>query len=228
MSDAASTAPETMTPREIGAQMARLREQFGLTAQEVSERLHIRPRYISAMEDGRHDLMPGKVYARGYVHTYAEFLGLDADAVANRYFAHEAPQATPMPPATRNAPSASLGRSHWRSYAVMAVGALGGLLLIAQLSGFFSSSVPEESSVSPVPDTMLESVRTQVMPTANNYDCLTDDAGPLACFYSDKVTRALVRLDDKEHLPFAGDMDVSAMAVEPKEAEATSEDKAHD
>ncbi|MBX9725674.1 MAG: helix-turn-helix domain-containing protein, partial [Rickettsiales bacterium] len=53
MSNAPSVHSQNMTPREIGSQMAALREQFGLTPQEVSERLHIRTRYIHAIEEGR-------------------------------------------------------------------------------------------------------------------------------------------------------------------------------
>ena len=212
MSNAPSAPSQNMTPREIGSQMAALREQFGLTPQEVSERLHIRTRYIHAIEEGRYDLMPGKVYARGYVHSYAEFLGLDADQVVAHCFAHDVPTAAPLPPSTRQSPTARLSSSHWRGYAMLAVGGLVALLLITQLGGLFASTPRDEASVEPVPDAMLASVRNLMMPTATNHECLTTNL-LLSCFYADNVTRALVRLDDRQHLRFGGDMDVSGMAV---------------
>jgi hypothetical protein len=223
----------SMTPREIGLQMAALREQFGLSPQEVSERLHIRTRYISAMEEGRYDLMPGKVYARGYVHTYAEFLGLDADQVVSQCFANEAPPAAPVPPSTRQMPTARLSNSHWRSYTMLVVGALGALLLITQVGGIVAETPTEEPTVAPVPDAMLASVRNLVMPTASNYDCLTMD-DVLACFNANSVTRALIGLSNTEHLRYGGDIDVSDMAVplpeEPAEAaeEPASSDAANE
>lgn len=176
--------------------MARLREQFGLSPQAVSEQLHIRTRYISAMEEGHYDLMPAKAYARGYMHRYAEFLGMDADEVVARCFAQAAATATPTPtpPATRHmpAPRAALSKTPWRSYAITAVAILGVLLLATQLTSLIASSPAESSAAAPVPDAILSSVRKQVMPTANNFTCLTDSGQQLlSCFHADTNSRAL-------------------------------------
>lgn len=178
--------------------MARLREQFGLSPQAVSERLHIRARYIMAMEEGRYDLMPAKAYARGYMHSYAEFLGMDADEVVARCFAQVAATPTPPTPATRHMPSprAALTNTPWRSYAITAIVILGVLLLATQLTSLLASSSAESSAVAPVPDAMLSSVRTIVMPTADNYACLTDaDEQLLSCFHADASSRTLSELD---------------------------------
>lgn len=213
------------TPRDIGAEMTRLREQFGLSPQEVSERLHIRPRYITAMEEGRYELMPGKAYARGYMHSYAEFLGMDADEVVAACFTPDVPNApVAPPPSTRTPPSASLSGSAWRSYAVMAVGALGALLLFIQLSSMVSSNAREEAAVSPVPDAMLSSVRTLVMPTANNHECLTADS-LLGCFFAKDTTQNLLRLNAGTQARLGGDIDVSGMALAlPEDVAVSAED----
>lgn len=224
MSNAPSAHSQSLTPRDVGARMAALRAQFGLSPQEVSERLHIRTRYISAIEEGRYDLMPGKVYARGYVHSYAEFLGLDAEQIVAQCFSNEAPMAAPLPPSTRHSPTARLSNSHWRGYAMLAVGVLAALLFISQVGGLFASNPNEQTSVAEVPDAMLASVRNLMMPTATNHECLTTDM-LLSCFYADAVTRALVRLNDSQHLRFGGDIDVSGMAVPlAEETEPTAEE----
>ena len=213
MTETAPKVTDATTPREMGAEMARLREQFGLSPHEVSERLHIRPRYISAMEEGRYEMMPGKAYARGYMHSYAEFLGMDADAVVATCFINELPVAIATPPSTRTVPSASLSSSPWRSYAVMAVGALVALVLFTQMGSLFGSSTARpEASVAPVPDAMLSSVRTLVMPTASNHECLTNDS-VLGCFFADEATQDLSRLNRNARAQLGGDIDVSDMAV---------------
>ena len=207
----AQRLPETMNLREIGAHMAGLRAGFGLSQQEVSERLHIRTRYISAIEEGKLDLLPGKVYARGYVHTYAEFLGLDADQAVELCFAGEAP-ANVQKPAAKTSSVPSVAASQWRGYSILAVIGLLLLLVITQISGKMGDADEKEAAVEAVPEDMLLSVRTMVMPTSGNYRCLTKDS-VLDCFYADHMTQALAQLDTATPLLFAGDIDVSGMAI---------------
>jgi len=47
--------------------------------------LRIRYPYLLAIEEGRFSELPGKTYATGFVRTYAEHLGLDADEVVRRF-----------------------------------------------------------------------------------------------------------------------------------------------
>ena len=217
-----------MSAKDIGVHMAKLREQFNLTLQEVSERLHIRTRYVSAIEEARYELMPGKVYARGYVQTYAEFLGLDANQVVAQCFANELPaHAQPLPSSpSRTDAARATSFAQWRSYGVMGIVALVVLLLVTQMGGRANDNEEPVANVAPVPEAMLASVRNLVMPTPGNHDCLMDDA-VLDCFFADTVTRAMLRLEGEHHLPFGGDIDVSSMAIVPAEPEdATVVDEA--
>lgn len=216
--------------------MARLREQFGLSPQAVSEQLHIRARYITAMEEGRYELMPGKAYARGYMHSYAEFLGMDADEVVARCFAQAAATATTTapPPATRHmpAPRAALTKTPWRSYAITAIAILGVLLLATQLTSLLAPSSAEQSAVAPVPDTMLSSVRKLVMPTAENYACLTDaDEQLLSCFHADASARALGALQLLALGGYSMNIDITDLilaAPEPAPEEKPEEEPAEE
>lgn len=211
--------------------MAALRAGFNLTPQEVSERLHIRPRYVNAIEEGRYELMPGKVYARGYVHTYAEFLGLNADEIVAQCFAGELPaNAQPVPVPAYAAPSMmprgqQLARKNWRAYGIVGAVALAALLLVSQLSGHESREpeAPPVSNVAPVPEAMLASVRNLVMPTPQNYDCLTGDAA-LSCLFADAVTHTIDRLENAAPL-FATNIDVSSLMVVPAENAAPAESR---
>lgn len=228
MSQPDNKQPDDATPREVGAEMARLREQFGLSPQAVSEQLHIRARYITAMEEGRYDLMPAKAYARGYMHSYAEFLGMDADEVVTRCFAHAPASQTPAPAATVKRmppPGSSLSKTPWRSYAVTAIAILGVLLLVTQLTRFLASSSAEPSAVAPVPDSMLSTLRKLVMPTANNYSCLTDSGdGLLSCFHADASTRALGELTLLALGGYSMTIDITDLILDAPDVDAKPEE----
>ncbi|MES2985401.1 MAG: helix-turn-helix transcriptional regulator [Pseudomonadota bacterium] len=211
--------PESMSPRDIGAYMANLRAQFNLTQQEVSERLHIRPRYVSAIEEGRFELMPGQVYARGYIHTYAEFLGLDAEHVTAQCFTGAAP--APVAPSQAFTPRPNdhgLGSTrNWRGLGMAAVVALLAVLVFTQISGTTKEPQLQEPAVAPVPEAMLQSVRNLVMPTPQNLDCLTGE-GLLTCFYDDNVMRLVNRIENDTY--FMDDIDLSGMALAAPEEPA--------
>lgn len=69
----------------LGAYLRDMRLHFRLSVEEAAERLKIRARYIQAIEEGKLGDLPGKVYTRGYIQNYCEFLGVDADAILARY-----------------------------------------------------------------------------------------------------------------------------------------------
>jgi cytoskeleton protein RodZ len=62
---------------DIGASLRFSREKRGLTAEDVHRSLRIRARYLRALEEERWELLPGDAYTRGFLRTYAEFLGLN-------------------------------------------------------------------------------------------------------------------------------------------------------
>lgn len=69
----------------MGSYLSELRVYYGLSPEEVAKRLRFRPHYIRAIEAGDVAKLPGKVYARGYVYKYAEFLGLNGAETIEAY-----------------------------------------------------------------------------------------------------------------------------------------------
>jgi len=63
--------------RELGQYLKQMRESLGLDLDAVEAKTKIRKRYLVALEDGDWGILPGEVYARGFVRSYAECLGLD-------------------------------------------------------------------------------------------------------------------------------------------------------
>ncbi|WP_147821539.1 RodZ domain-containing protein [Salidesulfovibrio onnuriiensis] len=67
---------------EIGTIFKEEREKRGLSIKEVMEVTKISRRNIIALEEGNKDDLPHPVYAKGFVRSYARFLGLDGDELA--------------------------------------------------------------------------------------------------------------------------------------------------
>ncbi|MDX1976016.1 MAG: helix-turn-helix domain-containing protein [Rickettsiales bacterium] len=71
--------------KEIGQLLKQAREHEKLTLKESSHMLHVRMRYLEALEEGRLEDLPGLPYAKGYLQLYAHFLQLDKDEVLRRF-----------------------------------------------------------------------------------------------------------------------------------------------
>ena len=65
----------------IGQILQETRERLGLTLEEVERGTRIRTHHLEAMERGDFDSLPSPVQARGFLHNYSEFLGLEPDDV---------------------------------------------------------------------------------------------------------------------------------------------------
>jgi len=70
---------------EIGSSLraARMRQELELSQAEHDTR--IRAKYLRALEDERFDVLPGPAYTKGFLRTYADYLGLDAQPVVDEY-----------------------------------------------------------------------------------------------------------------------------------------------
>jgi len=52
---------------------------------EVERRTKIRAKYLRAMENEEWDLLPGEVYVKSFLRTYAQALGLDGKTLSDPY-----------------------------------------------------------------------------------------------------------------------------------------------
>jgi hypothetical protein len=62
---------------EIGPRLREARMRAKIDINEVEVRTKIRAKYLRAMENDEWDLLPGEVYAKSFLRTYGDFLGLD-------------------------------------------------------------------------------------------------------------------------------------------------------
>ena len=69
----------------VGTVLAAARQDARLSLERVAKHLRLRPQYLRAIEAGRFDELPGRIYALGFIRTYANLLDLDADAVVEAF-----------------------------------------------------------------------------------------------------------------------------------------------
>jgi len=81
---------------EIGSSLreARLRQRLDLS--DVERATHIRSRYLHALEEEQFEALPGRAYAKGFLRTYANFLGLDADRFLDEYSSRHPTEEEPV------------------------------------------------------------------------------------------------------------------------------------
>ena len=69
----------------IGEVLKRTRTRRKLDIRTVEERTKIRIKYLRALENEEWEVLPAPAYAKGFLRTYAQFLGLDGDALVDEY-----------------------------------------------------------------------------------------------------------------------------------------------
>jgi cytoskeleton protein RodZ len=86
----------------IGATLREARNRRKVDLSEVEAATRIRIRYLRAIESEDWDVLPGDVYVRSFIRTYASYLGLDGERLADDYrrsagTGGERPAASPEP-----------------------------------------------------------------------------------------------------------------------------------
>jgi cytoskeletal protein RodZ len=77
---------------QIGPLLEKKRLEKGLSLKEVEQATKIRTRYLKGLEHEDPTSLPDPVYARGFLKTYANFLGLDGEQLSREFRDHRAPR----------------------------------------------------------------------------------------------------------------------------------------
>jgi Helix-turn-helix domain len=70
---------------EIGNSLREARVRQGLDLSQVELATKIRSKYLRAIEDEQFGILPDEPYVKGFLHAYAEFLGLDGRLYVDEY-----------------------------------------------------------------------------------------------------------------------------------------------
>lgn len=76
---------EALAEEDVGEALRRTRLYYKKSLDEIEVALRIRACQIQAIEDGNMDALPGRVYAIGFVRSYAEYMQLDGAKVVQLF-----------------------------------------------------------------------------------------------------------------------------------------------
>jgi hypothetical protein len=113
---------------EIGSSLRDARVRKGLELTDLEAETKIRAKYLRALEEERFELLPGDAYAKGFLRSYAERLGLDGQLYVDEYNSRFSLGEEPVPSARPNRGSRE---SRLESHAVFV--ALAGILAVTVL-----------------------------------------------------------------------------------------------
>ncbi len=152
---------------EIGNSLREARLRQGLDLARVEDDTKIRAKYLQGLEDERFEVLPSETYVKGFLRTYAEYLGLDGQLYVDEYNSRFASVEEPVlsaPPARR--------RRRRAAESNLVVAALAGIVAVAVLVvvAFTLSNDPRE-----VPPTAGLGPATTT--TGGAGETTTDDAG---------------------------------------------------
>ena len=89
-----SDPPEESSMSSFGEELRRERELRQITLREISESTKINVRYLEALERNDFKHLPGGVFNKGFVRAFAQFIGVDPEAMVNAYLLEESAQGT--------------------------------------------------------------------------------------------------------------------------------------
>jgi hypothetical protein len=72
---------------ELGNSLREARVRQGLEYPQVELATKIRAKYIRALEDEAFEILPSETYVKGFLRSYAEYLGLDGQLYVDEYVA---------------------------------------------------------------------------------------------------------------------------------------------
>jgi cytoskeletal protein RodZ len=115
---------------ELGNTLSRARRARAITLEDVERDTHVSRRYLQALENEDFSLFPAPVYARGFLRTYARYLGLNPDELLRLFpNADLTVDISPLPTVSR--PPEQLINVNWLVAGLVAIFLLGaGVLLL--------------------------------------------------------------------------------------------------
>ena len=150
---------------EIGNSLreTRLRQEFDFP--ELEHATKIRAKYLRALEDERFELLPSHTYIKGFLRSYAEYLGLDGQLYVDEYNSRYVTGEDDAPLSTRRVPAARRRKRDRResNIVVLALTSIG--IVTALVIAAWQFGNPEQERVPGLQGTGVTQPATQT-PTA--------------------------------------------------------------
>jgi|SRR5579864_6639629 len=147
----------------LGERFRAAREERSLTLSEVGEQLRIRSVYLAAIEEENWKAIGAPVYIRGFLRTYARFLGLDPEEAVAEFNAATGPAVSASSSPAAPAPGQrSLAPLIWIA-SVIAIGLIG-FVIYLYLSPPRTAVTAVQQSATPVPSSVPKGVTPRPSP----------------------------------------------------------------
>lgn len=156
-----------------------LREERGLTTEDIFLKTRINATLLNAIENGEFHLLPSPVFARKFIQIYAETIGIDAGIILAHYQRHvddtrTAPESVAAKARIDLEPTPSPARYAWYAVPVVAV-----IAIAAIMFAFLGKGTPSI----PQPNVTAERQKQAVSPPAPavpGQPLKAQDAAPVA------------------------------------------------
>lgn len=69
----------------LGEKLKKIREEAGVSLSEIAINTKIKREYLEKIEEGKYNELPFDVYVKGFLRSYAKYLGLDSEKVVGQF-----------------------------------------------------------------------------------------------------------------------------------------------
>ncbi|MGI8606161.1 MAG: helix-turn-helix domain-containing protein [Gaiellaceae bacterium] len=144
---------------EIGNSLREARLRQSLDFPRIEEGTKIRGKYIQALEAERFEVLPGDTYVKGFLRTYAEYLGLDGQLYVDEYNSRFASAEEPLNPSTP--PTRPRHRVSESNFVVVALAAIVAVTVLVVVAFGFGDGTSSDPTVGVVGGSTSESTKTE-------------------------------------------------------------------
>jgi cytoskeleton protein RodZ len=181
---------------DIGSTLREARMRDRIDISEVEAQTKIRAKYLRAIENEEWDLLPGPVYAKSFLRTYGDYLGLDSrmlvDEFRRRYEGpadHDFRPVASRPPRERDRHPGPRRAPSWLPIAIVVVLVVVALGIIGSLNTSNNSTTTSQrapahrparhhaATTAVKPPAVPTKVTLHLVPTNLVYVCLVDGVG---------------------------------------------------
>lgn len=85
MTNFATFTKKSVGTLTLGERLKRLRSDRRISLVEVSRNIKVQMKYLESLENGDYDSLPADVYVRGFLKSFADFLGVDDKVLVRLY-----------------------------------------------------------------------------------------------------------------------------------------------
>ena len=147
---------------EIGNSLREARVRQGLDYPEIELATKVRAKYLHALEDEQFELLPAQPYVKGFLRTYAEFLGLDGQLYVDEYNSRYVVDALEEAAPRRVSPRVRQQRGIERKVLLLAlvgIATLTALVFVAWKFGGGDTAAPSQTTTKSAPAAPLHGLR---------------------------------------------------------------------